>query len=65
MQKKLGENSIRNSKGMESLEQRVRERAERWTHAPYDEETQSAVRALLAEGGEGLMDAFYMDLEFG
>jgi phosphoglucomutase len=50
---------------MESLEQKVRERAERWTRAPYDTETQAAVRALLADGGEALIDAFYMDLEFG
>ena len=63
--KKPGVIRICNRMAMESLEQKVRERAERWTRAPYDTETQAAVRALLADGGEALIDAFYMDLEFG
>lgn len=50
---------------MESLEKKVRGRAEVWKQAPYDAETQAAVRDLLNEGGEALIDAFYMDLEFG
>ncbi len=50
---------------MEDLEQRVRERALRWTQPPFDDETRAEVEALLADGGEALVDAFYTDLEFG
>ncbi len=50
---------------MEDLEQRVLERAMRWTQPPFDDETRAEVEALLAAGGEALVDAFYTDLEFG
>ena len=47
------------------LEQQVRARAEEWMRAPFDEETQAAVRALVEAGGEPLTEAFYTELEFG
>ncbi len=41
------------------------ERAQSWLNAPYDEETRKATQALLDEGGDALVDAFYQDLDFG
>ncbi len=47
------------------LEQQVRARAAEWMQAPFDEETQAAVRELVEAGGEPLTEAFYTELEFG
>ena len=47
------------------LEQQVRARAEEWMQAPFDAETQAAVRELVEAGGEPLTEAFYTELEFG
>ncbi len=47
------------------LEQQVRARAEEWMKAPFDAETQAAVRELVEAGGESLTEAFYTELEFG
>lgn len=41
------------------------QRAQEWLQAPYDSETQAAVKALIKEGGEALIEAFYKDLDFG
>lgn len=41
------------------------ERAKAWLTDEYDQNTQTEVSALLAEGGEELANAFYKDLEFG
>ena len=44
----------------------VKEKAEKWLGPQYDEETRTAVRAMLdAEDKTELIDAFYKDLEFG
>ncbi len=51
-------------KGKELLEFAQR-RAEVWTQAPYDKATQDEALALLEEGGEALVEAFYTDLDFG
>lgn len=48
------------------LYQQVKERAESWLTASYDEETRQAVTALLdMEDHSPLIDAFYRNLEFG
>jgi phosphoglucomutase len=46
-------------------ESEVIKRAEQWTQAPYDSETQAAAKKMIEEKGDGLMDAFYKDLDFG
>ncbi|MGB1075882.1 MAG: phospho-sugar mutase [Flavobacteriales bacterium] len=50
---------------MNELEQKVRERAVTWTRAPFDEVTRMEVEAMMAAGGDELIEAFYTDLEFG
>jgi len=41
------------------------ERAASWLVNAVDEATQNEVRALMAENGSALQEAFYQDLEFG
>lgn len=48
-----------------SLEQQAKQRAEAWTRAPYDEETQKTAREIIQKGGDDLINAFYQDLDFG
>jgi phosphoglucomutase len=48
-----------------SLEQQAKQRAEAWTKAPYDEETQKIAREIIEQGGDDLINAFYQDLDFG
>ena len=48
-----------------SLEQQAKQRAEAWTRAPYDKQTQETARKIIEEGGDALIDAFYQDLDFG
>ena len=36
-----------------------------WTRAPFDEITRREVEAMIAAGGDELIEAFYTDLEFG
>lgn len=48
-----------------SIEQDVLLRASNWTKDSYDETTIHEVKALIENGGEELMDAFYKDLDFG
>lgn len=44
----------------------IRERAEAWLHAPYDETTVQSVKQLFDNGQyTELTDSFYKDLEFG
>lgn len=50
---------------MNELEQKVHERAAMWTRAPFDEITRREVEAMIAAGGDELIEAFYTDLEFG
>jgi len=50
---------------MNELEQKVHERAATWTRAPFDEITRREVEAMIAAGGDELIEAFYTDLEFG
>ncbi|HCS21094.1 MAG TPA: phosphoglucomutase [Bacteroidetes bacterium] len=40
-------------------------RAESWLGEAFDEATKKEVEALIREGGNALLDAFYKDLEFG
>ena len=50
----------------EELLKTVKAKAEQWLGPQYDEETRSAVKALLdAEDPTDLVEAFYKDLEFG
>lgn len=49
----------------ELMEERARARANQWLSDPYDRETQDRVKQLLELGGEGLIEAFHADLEFG
>ncbi len=46
-------------------EKYILDKAEKWTQAPFDEETQQRVKALLENDDEELTNAFYKDLEFG
>ena len=48
-----------------SLEQLAKQRAEAWTSAPYDEETQATAKRIIELGGDDLINAFYQDLDFG
>src|SRR5690606_24688326 len=48
-----------------SLEQEVLQRAKAWTTETYDLKTQTEVKALIEQGGDALIDAFYKDLDFG
>ncbi|MFP3859877.1 MAG: phospho-sugar mutase [Bacteroidales bacterium] len=43
----------------------VKEKAQTWLSENYDEETRKEVKHLLENDQEGLIDAFYKDLEFG
>jgi phosphoglucomutase len=43
----------------------VKEKAKNWLTEYYDEETQKEVKHLLEKDEDGLIDAFYKDLEFG
>lgn len=43
----------------------VKEKAQTWLSEDYDEETRKEVKDLLENDQEGLIDAFYKDLEFG
>ncbi|HKK10738.1 MAG TPA: phospho-sugar mutase [Bacteroidales bacterium] len=46
-------------------EKYILEKAEIWTKAPFDEDTQQRVKALIDNDHEELTNAFYKDLEFG
>ena len=41
------------------------EKAQEWLNAPFDEETQAAVKALIDSNSTDLEDSFYRELEFG
>ncbi|MFW6364610.1 MAG: phospho-sugar mutase [Bacteroidota bacterium] len=43
----------------------VKDKAQTWLSENYDEETRKEVKHLLENDQEGLIDAFYKDLEFG
>jgi phosphoglucomutase len=43
----------------------VRQRAQQWLDGPYDSETKNAIRRMMDHDEEGLIEAFYKDLEFG
>ncbi len=48
------------------MDNKIRERAEKWTKTPYDRETQKEIQTLLDENNEGeIIDRFYTNLEFG
>lgn len=46
-------------------QEKIREKAQAWTQAPFDERTRQEAEALLAGPEEALNDAFYKDLDFG
>lgn len=50
---------------MKDVDEKVLVRAQAWLSEPFDEETRRQVRHLIDHDPEGLMDAFYKDLEFG
>ncbi|MFT4062732.1 MAG: phospho-sugar mutase [Edaphocola sp.] len=51
---------------MSNLDPEILKKAQAWTAAPFDADTQAAVQSLLAEGKpEDITDAFYRDLDFG
>lgn len=51
---------------MQTLEQSVSDKIQKWLTGNYDEQTKTALRKLLdANANEELTDAFYRDLEFG
>src|SRR5512141_551275 len=43
----------------------VLKRAESWINGNFDEETKALVREMVEKNPDGLMDAFYRNLEFG
>lgn len=48
------------------MENKIKKRAEEWTKAPYDKDTQQEIQKLLNENNEKeLTDRFYTNLEFG
>lgn len=47
------------------LDENIKNRAERWTQEPFDEDTRNAVRKMLAEDEQEVVESFYRDLEFG
>jgi len=47
------------------MEQTVLNNAKPWTLPPFDEETITETKKLLAENDENLIDSFYKSLEFG
>ena len=51
---------------MESIIDKVREKAQRWLDGAYDESTKAEVRRMLNnQDTTELVDSFYKDLEFG
>ncbi|HBX52069.1 MAG: phosphoglucomutase [Bacteroidetes bacterium RIFOXYA12_FULL_35_11] len=44
---------------------KVKEKAQQWLHGTYDEETKKQVHHLLENDEQGLVEAFYQNLEFG
>ena len=43
----------------------ILEKAKKWTHAPFDVDTQIIVKQLIETKGDELDESFYKDLEFG
>lgn len=50
---------------MNELDTAVLTRAQEWIRPPYDLETREEVKQMMTDDPEGLIDAFYKDLEFG
>ncbi len=50
---------------MSKIDEDIAGRAKIWLSEPFDHETKRQVRDLMDNDPEGLMDAFYKDLEFG
>jgi phosphoglucomutase len=51
---------------MDTLDQKIRDRADTWLEGNYDEQTRTEIRRMLEAGEyEELTDAFYKNLEFG
>ena len=48
-----------------SIDKNIRERAEKWTRAPFDKETREKVKKMLEEDPQEVIESFYKDLEFG
>lgn len=47
------------------MDPEIKNRAESWLKAPFDQATQDEVRSLLTSSSEKLTDAFFKDLSFG
>ena len=48
-----------------SIDTIVQKRIQSWLDGPYDAETKAAIKKMLKEDPQGLVDAFYTDLSFG
>ncbi|HZH95141.1 MAG TPA: phospho-sugar mutase [Flavisolibacter sp.] len=47
------------------MEEAIKVKVDTWLNGSFDVDTKTAVKELLAKGGEELADAFYRNLEFG
>lgn len=43
----------------------IQKRVQAWLSGPYDQETKNAIQDLIAKDPQGVIDAFYCDLDFG
>jgi len=50
---------------MDNIYNKVKEKAQKWLEGNYSEESKKEVKHLLENDKNGLIDAFYKDLEFG
>jgi len=49
----------------EKIDKAILDKAEKWLSATYDEETRNAVRNMIDNNPDELIESFYKDLEFG
>ncbi len=50
---------------LSSLPPDIQKRVQAWLSGPYDEQTKDEIQALLKKDPQGVIDAFYCDLDFG
>jgi len=50
---------------MEKIDKKILDKANAWLSPDFDEDTRNEVRHLIEKDPEGLIEAFYRDLEFG
>lgn len=49
----------------QTIDEKILEKARQWSSAPFDESTIAAVKRLMDESPDELIESFYTDLEFG